>query len=77
MMITSSGRNALIYSENFGLDWKMAAENQTFPAGFNQRTNASVIIDAANYIWIFGGISATQTQLADIWRGRLNKFVNN
>lgn len=75
MMIASSGENRLIYSENFGLDWIAAAENQSFPAEFSQRHNASVITDAANYIWIFGGISATQTQLADVWRGRLNKFA--
>lgn len=77
MMTTISGKNALLYSDNFGLNWKAATENQTLPTGFNQRNNASVITDAANYIWIFGGISATQTQLADVWRGRLNKFATN
>ena len=77
LMIISSGKNILMYSENFGLDWIAAAENQSFPTGFDQRTNASIITDAVNYIWIFGGISATQTQLADVWRGRLNKFAAN
>ena len=77
LMITSSGKNTLLYSENFGLDWVQAAENQSFPAEFSQRINASVITDAANYIWIFGGISVTQTQIADVWRGRLNKFAAN
>lgn len=77
MMMASSGKNRLIYSENFGLDWITAAENQSFPAEFSQRIHASVITDAANYIWIFGGISDTQTQLADVWRGRLNKFAAN
>ncbi|MEN6589366.1 MAG: DUF6242 domain-containing protein, partial [Proteiniphilum sp.] len=77
LMITSSGKNTLLYSENFGLDWVQVAENQSFPAEFSQRINASVITDAANYIWIFGGISVTQTQIADVWRGRLNKFAAN
>lgn len=75
LMITSSGKNTLLYSENFGLEWIAAAENQSFPTGFDQRTNASIITDAANYIWIFGGISLTQAQLSDVWRGRLNKFA--
>jgi hypothetical protein len=75
LIVTSSGKNILMYSENFGLDWIAAAENQSFPTGFDQRTNASIITDAANYIWIFGGISVTQTQLSDVWRGRLNKFA--
>ncbi|MFA6913214.1 MAG: kelch repeat-containing protein, partial [Proteiniphilum sp.] len=74
---SASGKNKLMYSENFGLDWVETAENQLFPENFTQRTSASVITDEDNYIWIFGGISGTQTQLADIWRGRLNKFDTN
>jgi len=64
-----------MYSENYGLDWVAAAQNQSFPPGFDQRTNASIITDAENFIWIFGGISVTQGQLSDVWRGRLNKFA--
>ena len=75
LMTTSADKNILIYSENSGLDWIEAGENQQFPADFNKRTAASIITDADNYIWIFGGISATQTQLVDVWRGRLNKFA--
>jgi hypothetical protein len=75
LMITSSGKNILMYSENYGLDWVAAAQNQSFPPGFDQRTNASIITDAENFIWIFGGISVTQGQLSDVWRGRLNKFA--
>jgi len=75
LMTTSSEKNILIYSENSGLDWIEAGENQQLPADFNKRTAASIITDADNYIWIFGGISATQTQLVDVWRGRLNKFA--
>ena len=75
LMTTSSDKNILIYSENSGLDWIEAGQNQQFPADFNKRTAASVITDADNYIWIFGGVSATQTPLVDVWRGRLNKFA--
>ena len=75
LMTTSSDRNILIYSENSGLDWVEAGENQQFPVDFNKRTDASIFTDADNYIWIFGGISATQTELVEVWRGRLNKFA--
>ena len=75
LMTTSSGENILMYSDNSGLDWKKTAENQALPSGFTLRTNASVLTDAANYMWIFGGISATQTQLADVWKGRLSKYA--
>lgn len=76
LMFSASGKNKLMYSENFGLDWIEAAENQLFPTNFSQRSFASVITDADNYIWIFGGISNAQTQLTDLWRGKLNKFYS-
>ncbi|MDD2326706.1 MAG: hypothetical protein PHZ13_00105, partial [bacterium] len=75
LMAISPGKNILYYSDNFGLDWEETKENQVFPAAFPKRTHASVLTDAANYIWIFGGISSEQTQITDVWRGRLNKFT--
>lgn len=77
LMISTSEKNKLMYSENFGLDWIEATENQLFPSNFTQRSYASVITDADHYIWVFGGVSNTQTQLTDLWRGRLNKFNTN
>ncbi|MCE5204628.1 MAG: DUF6242 domain-containing protein [Porphyromonadaceae bacterium] len=77
LMTTSSGENILMYSNNSGLDWIKTAENQSFPSGFTLRINASVLTDAANYMWIFGGISAAQTPLADVWKGRLSKYAFN
>ena len=74
LMTTSPEKNILLYSENSGLDWIQTEANQLFPAAFTKRTDASIITDADNYIWIFGGISATQTQLIEVWRGRLNKY---
>ena len=74
LLTVSAGKNILMYSDNYGLDWIAAGDNQAFPADFKQRTAASVITDADNYIWIFGGISVTQTQLVEVWKGRLNKF---
>lgn len=70
--------NTLLLSNNFGLDWAEAGENQAFPSDpsiFIPRTNASVIADDSNNIWVFGGVSISQTQLVDSWRGRLNKFA--
>ena len=75
LMISTSEKNKLMYSENFGLDWIEATENQLFPSNFTQRSYASVITDADHYIWVFGGVSNTQTQLTDLWRGRLNKLT--
>ena len=77
LMAISVGKNLLMYSENYGVNWVKAEENQALPADFTGRTNASVITDANNYIWIFGGISSSNTQLVDIWKGRLNKFALN
>lgn len=74
LMTVSPEKNILLYSDNSGLDWIETEVNQLFPSDFTKRTNASVITDADNYIWIFGGISVTQTQLIDVWRGRLNKY---
>lgn len=74
---SSDGKNILMYSDNYGVDWIKAEENQSLPADFTARTNTSVITDADNNIWIFGGISSSNTQLVDIWKGRLNKFALN
>ena len=76
LMTTSSDKNVLMYSI-YGLDWIAAAENQSFPSGFTRRTNTSIVTDAGNNIWIFGGISATQAQLTDVWKGRLSKYATN
>ncbi|MEL7600875.1 MAG: DUF6242 domain-containing protein [Proteiniphilum sp.] len=77
LMTTSSDKNVLMSSQNYGLDWITAADNQVFPSGFTRRTNTSIVTDAGNNVWIFGGISATQTQLTDVWKGRLSKYATN
>ncbi|MDD3789824.1 MAG: DUF6242 domain-containing protein [Petrimonas sp.] len=78
-MLTSTDKkaNILYISQNYGLNWKAADANQALPADFAYRTYAPVITDANNYIRIFGGTSGTQTQLTDVWRGRLNKLATN
>lgn len=74
---SSSGKNFLMYSDNNGAEWIKADENQAFPKEIKVRSNASVITDANNYIWIFGGVSTTNTQIVDIWKGILNKYALN
>ncbi len=74
LMTMSAGENRLIYSENYGADWIKAGENQSLPDDFAARKHASVVTDANNNIWIFGGISSSNGQLVDLWKGRLNKF---
>ena len=79
LMTIEEGKNLFLFSNSFGLDWEAAGENQAFPVAseFTPRTNASVVTDDSNNIWIFGGISAQtpQTRLIDVWRGSLNKFL--
>jgi len=77
LLTNFAGANSLLYSDNFGLEWKPASENQSLPAEMEFRKKASVITDNEKYIWIFGGISETQTQIDDVWRGRLNKFAQD
>lgn len=77
-IVTSlNNKNLLFFSENYGLNWSEADDNQSFPTSFNNRINTSVITDNNNFIWIFGGVSEGQTQLTDVWKGRLNKFAMN
>lgn len=76
LMTYETGKNKLYYSENYGLNWTSGGTNQTLPDDFTNRTQASIITDSNNFIWIFGGESETQTQIVDVWRGRLNKLAN-
>lgn len=74
LMTATTEGNSFYYSNNHGLDWLQTGENQSLPAEFTRRKYASVSTDAENYIWIFGGISSQESQIADVWKGRLNKF---
>lgn len=67
------GRNVLMFSERYGLAWEQAGEDQVFPSDFIYRSNASVITDAYDNIWIFGGRTIAG-EFSDAWRGRLNRL---
>lgn len=75
LIAASDEKNILMYSDNYGIDWINAEENQSLPEDFEKRTDTSVITDSDNNIWIFGGISSSNSPLVDIWKGRLNKFA--
>lgn len=74
LMISASGKTnwCTLKTSDIRLGWKQQ-KIKLFPENFTQRTSTLRLShDEDNYIWIFGGISGTQTQpLADIWRGRL------
>ena len=79
MLTTATeSKNVLYISEKGnGIAWNLADSLQALPSSFSYRTNASVIVDEKNYIWIFGGTSERQTELTDVWRGRLNRLAVN
>ena len=67
----------LMISENNGITWHEAENNQALPDNFSYRQEASIVVDTNNNIWIFGGISNTNTQFTEVWRGRLNRLAVN
>lgn len=77
MLTTSTeSKNVLYISEKGnGIAWNLADSLQALPSSFPYRINASIIVDAKNYIRIFGGTSEKQTELTDVWRGRLNRLA--
>lgn len=67
--------NKFYFSRNYGLNWTWGGENQVVSEDMSPRKGASVISDSDNFIWIFGGESSNQSQVVDVWRGRLNKLA--
>ena len=74
LMTFENNKNVFYTSSNYGVFWEKAANKQSLPSSFTKRVNQSVSVDDDNYIWIFGGESANQTQLVDVWKGRINKL---
>ncbi len=67
----------LMISKNNGITWNEVESNQALPDNFFYRQEASIVVDTNNNIWIFGGISNTNTQFTEVWRGRLNRLAVN
>lgn len=74
LMTFEENKNVFYTSTNYGVFWEKASNKQSLPSGFIGRRNQSVSVDSDNYIWIFGGISSNETQLVEIWKGRINKL---
>jgi hypothetical protein len=73
LVATPDGKNTLVFSERYGLEWTETGEDQTFPSNFTYRTYASVVINTDDYIWMFGGRTPVG-EFSDAWRGRLNRL---
>lgn len=67
--------NQFFISSAWGQKWEVAPSKQMLSKEILRRKDQTVIIDDQNYIWIFGGVSATGTYLNDVWRGRLNSLI--
>lgn len=75
MMGFDGTENILYSSSNYGLNWVTGGESQILPEEFKLRDGSTVLTDSDNFIWIFGGKSTNNTQIMDVWRGRLNKLA--
>ena len=74
LMTSENDKNVFYTSTNYGVFWSKASNKQLLPTEFVNRNNQSIIVDSKNNIWIFGGVSSNQTQLIEIWKGRINKL---
>lgn len=74
-LLTLDGNKNVFYtSTNYGLFWEKASSKQQLPLEFINRKDQSVNIDNKNNIWIFGGVTPSQSQIVEIWKGRINKL---
>ena len=74
LMTLEDDKNVFYTSSNYGMFWVRANSKQSLPSEFLYRKNQSVNVDNKNNIWIFGGVSANQSQLVEVWKGRINKL---
>lgn len=62
-------------SSIWGQTWVKAPNKQKLSPDMIKRKGQTVIVDSNNYIWIFGGVSAANSYMTDVWRGRLNSLI--
>ena len=75
LMTSEKNKNVFYTSISYGSFWEKTSSKQSLPSSFTYRMNQSVSVDNENNIWIFGGTSSSQTQIVDIWKGRINKLL--
>lgn len=64
--------NTFYVSSTLGYKWGKASEYQALNMGTTPISNQSIVVDADNYVWIFGG-KADNTKIL-VWKGHLNKL---
>lgn len=66
--------NKLYKSISFGSLWKAAPEKESLSAAMPKVSGQSVLVDEDNYIWVFGGMTDSNSTTNEVWRGRLNRL---
>ena len=74
LMTSVNNKNVFYTSSNYGGFWKIVSDKQSLPSDFKYRTDQSVTVDDKDNIWIFGGHTNLNSQIVDIWKGRINKL---
>ena len=77
LLTSENNKNVFYTSNNYGVFWQKASSKQQLPTAFTNRNYQSVHVDDENIVWIFGGSTNTQTQLVEVWKGRINKLFMN
>lgn len=60
-------------SSDNGFTWLITTQNIIFPATFDARRNASVLVDKHNYVWVIGGNN--RIQHSDVWKGAVTRMI--
>lgn len=79
MLYLMNGKTATAYNDSVyisideGYSWEVKPAKHAPTGTYIQRNQASVCVDADNYIYILGGKNDTNI-INDVWRGRLNRL---
>jgi hypothetical protein len=69
-------KNVLYKTNSAGFKWIAAPSKESVDSNMPKASGQSIIVDSENYIWIFGGISDSDSApVRQIWRGRINRLV--
>ncbi len=74
LLTSEDNKNVFYTSTNYGVFWNKASNKQQLPSTYINRDYQSVHVDKENIVWILGGEKNTQTQMVEVWKGRINKL---
>lgn len=74
LLTSENNKNVFYTSTNYGVFWNKASNKQQLPSTYTKRDYQSVHVDDKNIVWILGGETNNQTQLVEVWKGRINKL---